>query len=293
MSEPRLAGKVALVTGAARGMATRERGRTVVEVLYRDEAAAEYDRAFAHVSEYFLPFLLDAAGLVPGMRVLDVATGTGLAAQALLAAVGPSGSVVATDVSPAMVARAQQRLGDVRNASVSVEDGQALSFPDQSFDAVICSLGLMFFADPDRGLREFHRVLRPGGRAAISVLTVPELSYNGRINVVIAPFLPSFAETVARTFALGREERLRSLFAAAGFTEMLMTREAHRFTLPSFDQYFGPFAHGGGSTGQAYVSLPEEVRITVQEEVRRSLGDTGGPICIEVEFGFASACKPS
>ena len=110
-------------------------------------------------------------------------------------------------------------------------------------------------------------------------------------DVVIAPFLPSFAETVARTFALGREERLQSLFATAGFCEMRMTREAHRFALPSFDQYFGPFALGGGSTGQAFLSLPEEVRVTVREEVRRSLGGTGGPVHIDVEFGFASACR--
>ncbi len=75
------------------------------------------------------------------MRVLDVATGTGMAAQAALALVGRSGSVTATDVSPAMVEKAHTRLAGVRNVSVSVEDGQSLSFPDESFDAVICSLG--------------------------------------------------------------------------------------------------------------------------------------------------------
>src|SRR5579863_2195716 len=76
------------------------------DVLYLDEAATEYDRAFAHVSEHFLPFLLRAAHLSPGARVLDVATGTGLAAQAALDLVGPNGSVAATDVSPAMVEQA-------------------------------------------------------------------------------------------------------------------------------------------------------------------------------------------
>src|SRR5215210_4692835 len=93
----------------------------MADVLYGDEAAAEYDRAFAHVSQHFLPFLLDAARLAPGMRVLDVATGTGLAAEAALAAVGPTGSVVATDLSPAMVEKARNRLGEARNVSVSVE----------------------------------------------------------------------------------------------------------------------------------------------------------------------------
>jgi nitroreductase len=71
-------------------------------LTFRDEAAAEYDRAFAHVTAYFMPFLLRAAHLAPGMRVLDIATGTGLSAEAALAAVGPTGHVTAADVSPDM-----------------------------------------------------------------------------------------------------------------------------------------------------------------------------------------------
>src|ERR1700733_2809726 len=73
------------------------------ELTFRDEAAAEYDRAFAHVTAHFMPFLLRAAHLAPGMRILDIATGTGLSAEAALAAVGPAGHVAAADISPAMV----------------------------------------------------------------------------------------------------------------------------------------------------------------------------------------------
>src|SRR5579863_7517697 len=107
------------------------------ELAFKDEAAAEYDHAFAHVTAYFMPYLLRAAHVVPGMRVLDIATGTGLSAEAALAAVGPTGHVTAADISPAMAGRARERLGEVPNVSVSVEDGQALSFPDGSFDAVL------------------------------------------------------------------------------------------------------------------------------------------------------------
>jgi hypothetical protein len=73
------------------------------ELVFKDEAAAEYDRAFAHVTMHFMPFLLRAARVVPGMHVLDIATGTGLSAEAALTAVGPRGHVVAADVSPAWV----------------------------------------------------------------------------------------------------------------------------------------------------------------------------------------------
>jgi ubiquinone/menaquinone biosynthesis C-methylase UbiE len=145
----------------------------MAELTFRREAATEYDRAFAHVTRYFMPFVLRAAYVAPGMRILDVATGTGLSAEAALDAVGSSGHVTAADISPEMADIARTRLGGATNISVTVEDGQALSFQDRSFDAVVCSLGLMFFPDPLRGLSEFRRVLRPGGRAAVSVSVAP------------------------------------------------------------------------------------------------------------------------
>src|SRR5690242_20603884 len=114
------------------------------ELSFHAEAAAEYDRAVSHFSAHFLPFLLHAARVAPGQRVLDVATGTGIAAEAALGIVGSAGSVLATDISPEMVEKARERLVPWPNAVVAVEDGQALSFPDESFDAVVCSLGLMF-----------------------------------------------------------------------------------------------------------------------------------------------------
>ena len=70
----------------------------------------------------------------------------------------------------------------------------------------------MFFSDPMQGLSEFRRVLRPGGRAAVSVNTVVERSYNHQINVIIARYAPSLAEAVTRTFALGEASRLQLLF---------------------------------------------------------------------------------
>jgi ubiquinone/menaquinone biosynthesis C-methylase UbiE len=227
------------------------------ELVFKDEAAAEYDRAFAHVTAHFMPFLLRAAHVAPGMHVLDIATGTGLSAEAALAAVGPSGHVMAADVSPAMAEKARERLAKAPNASVSVEDGQALSYGDSSFDAVLCNLGLMFFPDPVRGLSEFRRVLRPGGRVAVSVNTVVERSYNHQINVLIARHMPSLAEAVTRTFALGEASRLTSLFNEAGLVDIEdLYREAH-VRAAVIRCLLRPFERGGASTGQALAALQE------------------------------------
>ncbi|HEX2885733.1 class I SAM-dependent methyltransferase [Vineibacter terrae] len=254
---------------------------------YRAAMAAEYDRAFPHVSKYFVPFLLRAARLGSGQNVLDVATGTGLAAEAALAVVGASGSVVAADILPDMVAQARRRLDRTPNASVAVEDGQALSFRDETFDVVLCGLGLMFFPDPARGLSEFHRVLTAGGRAAVSVAASSRLAYDGRIRVALARHVPGLAEATSRYFAIGDAARLVSLFDDAGFVDVETHTQKHGFTVPSFDAFYGPFERAG-SIGQALSSLPEEVRHIVREEVRRDLNDTGGPVEVEVEVRFAS-----
>jgi hypothetical protein len=130
-------------------------------------------------------------------------------------------------------------------------------------------------------------VLRPGGRAAVSVNTAPSLSYNGRINVV-ARHVPSLAEATRRTFALGEPTRLQSLFGEAGFVDIETQTEKHSFVLPSFDAYYGPFERGGASTGQALASLSGEIRRAIREEVRNDLADTGGPIEVEMEIRIAS-----
>jgi ubiquinone/menaquinone biosynthesis C-methylase UbiE len=263
----------------------------VAQLIYDAAAAAGYERGFARISSHFIPFLLRAAGISAGQSVLDVATGTGLAAEAALALVGPTGHVTATDISPQMAERARERLKSAANASVQIEDGQALGLPDGSFDTVICSLGLMFFPDPAPGLGQFRRVLRNGGRAAVSVNTVPERSYNTRIHPIMARHVPALAADAARLFSLGTAQKLGALFAAAGFDDVTITTEKHRFGVRSFDEYFDHVERGWGSAGQVFVSLPPGTQHAVREDVRRDVGDTGGAIEIEVEFMFGSGRK--
>jgi ubiquinone/menaquinone biosynthesis C-methylase UbiE len=262
------------------------------EITYDSAAAGRYENAMARVTGHFVPFLLRAARIGIGQRVMDIATGTGLAAQAALNVVGSDGHVTAADASAFMVEQARLRLGDAANVEICIADGQAMRFPDASFDAVICSLGLMFFPDPERGLAEFHRVLRPGGHVAVSVLTVPQRSYNGRINVVAARHKPELRNAIERTFRLGDEPRLRGMFATAGFRDVETMLEHHDFVLPSFSEYYEPFEAGGTSTGEILRQLPEAARQAVREEVRQSLSDNGGPVTVPVETLIARATKP-
>jgi ubiquinone/menaquinone biosynthesis C-methylase UbiE len=259
------------------------------ELGFKREAAAEYDRAFAHVTRYFMPFVLRAAHIARGMRALDIAAGTGLSAEVALSAVGPTGHLTAADISPFMAEKARERLGEARNASVLVEDAQALTFSDETFDAVVCNLGLMFFPEPAQALSEFRRVLRPGGWIAASVNTVPARSYNHHINVILTRYVPDLCEAVTRTFSLGEASPLEEVFRKGGFSQIKTRTVNHTFVLPSFDAYYGPFERGGASTGQALAILPDEIRRAVRDEVRRDLGDKGGPIGVEVEYRIASA----
>ena len=96
------------------------------------------------------------------------------------------------------------------------------------------------------------------------------------------------AEAVTRTFSLGEEYRLEEFFRECGFSQIETRTVKHTFVLPSFDAYYSPFERGGASTGQALAALSDELRRAVREEVRRDVGDTGGPIEVEAEYRIAS-----
>ena len=131
-------------------------------------------------------------------------------------------------------------------------------------------------------------MLRPGGRAAVSVNTVPERSYNHQINIILTRYAPSLADAVTRTFSLRDASRLRELFDECGFSQIETRTVKHTFLLPSFEAYYGPFERGGASTGQALAALPDEIRRDMRDELRRDFGDTSGPIEIDVEYRIAS-----
>ena len=262
---------------------------------FYDAGAEGYDLLFGRVPRHFAGSLLRPARLASGSCVLDIATGTGIVAEAIASAVGPSGKVVAADISPAMLAKAGERLANSSNVALAIADGQAMRFADAEFDAVVCSLGLMLFPDPARGLAEFHRVLREGCRAAVSVETTAQHSLTTRINAAIGRQLRSRAAAAASYYSLGAPDRLRGLFAEAGFSDIEVYAESHRFHFSSFEAYFEPIEHGAGSVGAEFTSLSAELRAAVREEIRQELESPparGGPIDIEVSVLFGSGLRP-
>jgi enediyne biosynthesis protein CalE5 len=120
--------------------------------------------------------LLELARITTGDRVLDLACGVGDPALAAADRVGPTGSVIATDLSPDMLAFAAQRAaaGGLGNVEVHEMDAEAIDLPDASVDAVLCRLGLMFLPELDAALGGVHRVLVPGGRFAAAIPWRPE-----------------------------------------------------------------------------------------------------------------------
>lgn len=122
--------------------------------------------------------LIQHARLEPGMRVLELACGTGDPALEVARRVGPNGRVTATDLSPQMVdeCRKNASAAGVSNMDFAVVDAEALEFGRESFDRVTSRLGVMYFVDAQRALSEIKRVLIPGGIVTLQVWGLPDES---------------------------------------------------------------------------------------------------------------------
>ena len=187
--------------------------------------------------------MLDEAGVAPGAAVLDVAAGAGDQTLDAAARVGPTGRVLATDLSPALVelaAAAARRAGHA-NVSARVSDAESLDLEPGSFDAAVCRLGLMLMPAPLRALRGIRAALRPGGRACAVVFGAPR--GNPCIGAVVSTALrraglpPPDPAAPGTLSSLGAPGRLAALFGEAGFDDVRAGAIDAPFRLPSARHY--------------------------------------------------------
>jgi ubiquinone/menaquinone biosynthesis C-methylase UbiE len=164
------------------------------------------------------------AKIVPHLRVLDVASGTGEPAISIATALGGTGFVTATDISAEPLAvgekRAEERkLGNIR---FRVADVHALPFPDASFERATCRLGVMFFSDLPHALREIHRVLTKDGRVSLLAWGPMQQPYFETTIGTILRMQPEVQvpERAAAMFKFGAKGTLSKALQEAGFQEI-------------------------------------------------------------------------
>ncbi len=235
--------------------------------------------------------LLDLARVGPGSRVLDVATGAGEPAITAAKRVGPTGSVLATDISANLLEFARQSarqhgVGDILETRVM--DGEKLDLPEASFDAVLSRVGLIYFPDQQGALAGMRRVLKPGGRVAAVVYTTPEHNRFFSIPVSIIrrrAQLPPPLPGQPGPFSLGGPGILEDAFRRASFRDIETRVVPSPLRLPSAADCVRFEREAFGALHQMLAGLPEGERQDVWDEIERELRQFEG------SDGFEGPCE--
>lgn len=200
-----------------------------------NEVAARWHRWTPMMREQYAPatkLMLDLARLAPGDHVLDVAAGDGYQSLAAAERVGPSGHVLAIDLAPEQLtyATAAARQAGFEQLETRVMDGENLDLADASVDAVLCHFGIMFFPDPDRGLREMLRVLKPGAWASLVIFAAGGTPESLLASSIVRSRLGEESPVPERisSASLGAPGVLKMRLDAAGFQAV----EAHELSVP-------------------------------------------------------------
>ncbi|MGQ0678688.1 MAG: class I SAM-dependent methyltransferase [Actinomycetota bacterium] len=219
--------------------------------------------------------MLELMKLQPGERVLDLASGPGGAGLAAARLVGPGGHVVLSDVSPTMVAIAadRARAKALDNVSALVLDLEDIDQPDGLYDAVICREGLMLVPDPEKAAGEIRRVLRPGGRAAVSVLSAREQNpwlgiLMDALSLQIGSPVPP--PGVPGPFSIPNPAALAGLLSDAGLVDVNVIELPLPLQVGTFEDWWALTTALAGPITRVLASMPEPALMRAQEEARKA-----------------------
>lgn len=254
-----------------------------------DPLVDAYEKTFQPFTTQFVEEALRLANLKPGQKVLDVAAGAG---ALTLAAAKAGANVTAIDFSPKMIDRLRARLTEenLSNASAFVMDGQALDFPDDSFDAAFSAFGVMFFPDRDRGFKEMRRVLRHNGCAGVIVWASP-FRLMQFFRQAMEETVPEIAppQPAAGIVALQEADRLLSEMSAAGFRNINIHTVSRVWTTPSPDWLWQHATGFAPMITKVFDHIDAEKKNAVGAAFVRNLSDEfrEGPVRIERQAHIA------
>lgn len=179
--------------------------------------------------------MIDALAIRAGDQLVEFAAGPGALTDEWVRRVGPDGTVLLTDVSPAMVAAAAKQAARYTNVSAAVADLVDLDLPHGAFDAAACRHGLMFAPDPAVALANVAATLTPGGRLAALVWGPldrnPWLTCVGVSAMMHGVVTGGPPVAPGQIFSLGDAERLAGLARDTGFVDVSVTE--HPVVMPS------------------------------------------------------------
>ncbi len=226
--------------------------------------AAGWERRRAQLADALTPvrtWLVSRLAPQPGDTVLELAAGPGDTGFAAAVLVGEAGRLISSDFSPEMVEVARRRGAELglENVDYRVIDAERIDLDVASVDGVLCQSAFMLVADPAAALSETRRVLRPGGRLAMSVWDTPErnpwASVGGRI-LVERGLLPSPEPGAPGVFSMASEERTRALLGDAGFTDVHTDEVPIRYAFSDVDDYERWVSDLSGSFAMVLRGLP-------------------------------------
>jgi ubiquinone/menaquinone biosynthesis C-methylase UbiE len=204
--------------------------------------------------------LCEAVDLRAGSRVLDVAAGNG---NSTLAAARRWCDVTSTDYVPALLDGGRRRAEADRLAvSFQEADVEALPFPDNGFDVVLSSFGVMFAPNHEQSAREMFRVVRPGGTIGLANWT--PRGFIGQLFAVIGRHVPPPAG-VTPPARWGTEEHLRALFPAA--SDLAVTPRMFTFRYRSPQHWVDVFRNWYGPVHKAFAALPAEGQAALERDL--------------------------